>query len=69
MNPEDGTQNTSNSIHPPHVGPQSDADTLPAWVVDPGLAVVIGAWGELPTAVRAGIVAMVQASNPGKEGR
>jgi hypothetical protein len=32
---------------------------------DPGLATVIGAWDELPEALRAGIVAMVKAASKG----
>jgi hypothetical protein len=36
---------------------------------DPGLAAVVGAWPDLPPALRAGIVAMVRASTPLTEDR
>jgi hypothetical protein len=39
--------------------PTDDCQTAP---IDPDLAVVIAAWARLPAAVRAGIVAMVQAA-------
>ena len=40
----------------------ASADGVPAGGTDPELAAVVSAWGALPAALRAGIVAMVRAA-------
>jgi len=46
----------------PTSSPDADAETAPTPPSDTGLAQVVAAWPHLPVAIRAGIVAMVNAA-------
>ncbi len=67
LNPDSRNQTHSNDLRQP---PLSLAHPVPTDTrqTDPDLALIVERWGELPEAVRAGMVAMVRASAPSTHG-
>ncbi len=54
----------SGGSEPPSPAPAPTPPTVPATPADPELAAVVRAWPDLPSAIRAGVLALVKAASP-----
>lgn len=67
MNPEEAPQNKPETDAIQHQLQHPRVESAPEAPSDPDLARVVGAWADLPPALRAGILAMVNAASPTPE--